>query len=132
MTTATSGSVATPLIYVNTSSDDVVDLTSSSLPVEIYGLGGNDTMIGSLYNDRLYGGDGDDQLYGGEGNDILIGGSGTDALYGGEGNDTLYVDKADVDISGGTGYDTVYVTNTDGIDLNVGITGAERFVGNVE
>jgi Ca2+-binding RTX toxin-like protein len=166
MTATTSGSGTSTPVITGTSFNDVIDLASYPLPVEIQGLGGNDSLTGTSFGDRLYGGDGEDRLYGGDGNDILdggtgadhlwgdsgndqlsggdgndelyggegydvlTGGTGADTLYGGAGNDALYVDKSDVDISGGIGYDTVYVTSTDGITLNVGTTGAERFVGN--
>src|SRR4051794_18556790 len=45
----------------------------------IYGLGGNDTLIGTPVDDRLYGG---------SGNDLLDGGSGADRLQGDSGFDT--------------------------------------------
>ena len=44
----------------------------------MYGLGGND---------RIVGGNGDDTLVGGAGNDVLIGGNGSDTLTGGSGAD---------------------------------------------
>ncbi|HEX8522819.1 MAG TPA: calcium-binding protein [Tepidisphaeraceae bacterium] len=62
------------------------------------GNGGNDTIVGSEFNDSLSGGDGDDvisgaigrdKIYGGEGNDALNGNGGDDRIYGGNGNDTL-------------------------------------------
>ena len=48
----------------------------------VYGLNGNDRIIGGVHNDYLYGGDGDD---------ILIASGGADTLNGGNGNDTLIV-----------------------------------------
>lgn len=66
--------------------------------VAYYGKGGNDTITGSIYNDRLYGDDGNDTLYGGVGDDTLYGGAGNDILSGGAGKNTFY---------GGAGNDTI-------------------------
>ncbi|WP_109439549.1 calcium-binding protein [Acinetobacter haemolyticus] len=65
----------------------------------LYGLAGNDYIIGHNQNDHLYGGDGDDILEGDGGNDYLDGGADNDHLYGGAGNDILI---------GGEGNDTLY------------------------
>ena len=46
---------------------------------------GNDTITGSLYNDKLRGYDGNDHIYGRLGNDYLYGGLGRDILSGGDG-----------------------------------------------
>ncbi|PJG69036.1 calcium-binding protein, partial [Acinetobacter seifertii] len=91
----------------------------------LFGLAGNDDIIGNNQNDHLYGGDGDDNLegndgddyldgdvdddhlYGGAGNDILIGGEGEDTLYGGDGSDIYIFDS-------GFGQDRI-------IDAKVGI-----------
>ena len=42
--------------------------------MNLYGLGGDDTLRGANMNDRLYGGSGNDSLYGSAGNDLLDGG----------------------------------------------------------
>lgn len=64
----------------------------------IYGLSGNDRIVGGSGADILVGGDGTDFLDGGLGTDILIGGTGDDILsgggdatefYGGAGNDVF-------------------------------------------
>ena len=51
--------------------------------------GGNDTVIGSLLDDRLTGTSGNDRLEGGAGYDTLTGGSGNDTLVGGFGINKL-------------------------------------------
>jgi len=56
---------------------------------DIFGLNGNDLLIGSSLDDRLDGGSGDDELRGLAGNDVLIGGDDRDRLLGGPGNDRL-------------------------------------------
>ncbi|WP_146346725.1 calcium-binding protein [Phaeobacter marinintestinus] len=63
---------------------------------EIYGYGGNDTLVGSNLDDRFVGGTGDDSLTGKAGDDALLGGDGNDTLTGGGGADL---------IDGGQGYD---------------------------
>ena len=83
-----------------------------------YVFGGNDTIIGSAFNDILpglagndviNGNAGNDTLKGGSGNDTLNGGSGADRLEGGTGNDTYIVDStADVLVeAAGAGTDTI-------------------------
>lgn len=58
---------------------------------QIFGLGGNDTLIGGAMNDTINGGIGNDDLSGSDGDDILIGGAGADTLDGGLGNDVLFL-----------------------------------------
>jgi Ca2+-binding RTX toxin-like protein len=94
-------------------------------PVTLYGLGGNDTLIGGLRGDSLYGNDGNDTLYGGGGNDILRGGSGDDVLHGDEGDDTLF---------GGPGndsfvFDQSYALGADMVVEFAGQGYADRLIG---
>lgn len=91
-------------VYYATDEDDVinVDLNARS----VYGLAGNDTIIGNAnFSNYLLGGDGNDyidgregydSLHGGAGNDIIIGGLGSDQLTGGEGVDTFVWSQKDV------------------------------------
>lgn len=66
----------------------------TATPVYLYGLAGNDTLVGNDSNDTLDGGDGNDRLYGGfYGDDYLNGRSGADTMTGGLGNDTYVVDN---------------------------------------
>lgn len=65
---------------------------SNSLPLvqtagdSIFGMEGDDTLVGDIANVLLSGGDGDDVLYGGEdGRQVLTGGTGNDTLVGGNG-----------------------------------------------
>ncbi len=51
----------------------------------LYGLNYDDTLVGSVGNDRLYGN---------EGSDILVGQAGSDKLYGTGGADLIYGDEA--------------------------------------
>jgi len=55
--------------------------------VFLFGMDGNDTLVGGYKNDYLDGGNGNDVLYGGAGSNILMGGAGNDTL-----NPTGYFD----------------------------------------
>ena len=70
-----------------------------------FALGGDDTVIGTNYDERIYGGDG---------NDELIGMGGDDRLYGGRGDDTLHASTGTSYLDGGEGSDDFRV------ELNVG------------
>ena len=56
-------------------------------------LGGNDTIIGTNFADKLDGHKGNDTIYGGRGNDQIIGGTGTNQVWGQGGRDTFYIAK---------------------------------------
>lgn len=58
---------------------DAVNCSVASLPVIIDGLGGDDWLVGSPYDDIVRGGDGCDRVAGGPGNDLVDGGPGNDA-----------------------------------------------------
>ncbi len=74
-----------------------------------FGFGGDDTLNGSIFGDRLLGGDGNDQLFGNGGDDVLDGGAGDDFMDGGTGIDTLN-----------------YFSATSGITINLGVTTAQN------
>ncbi|MCB8819158.1 calcium-binding protein [Microvirga rosea] len=77
--------------------------------VELYGMGGKDTLTGKGGGDRLYGGTGDDVLKGGGGSDQLDGGADNDtAVF--SGNQQAYTITRNAD-------GTYTVTGLDGTDL---------------
>jgi Ca2+-binding RTX toxin-like protein len=100
--------------------------------VQIFGLGGNDTLslnetngalpkanvFGGTGNDTITGGSGDDQLFGESDNDTLLGKGGTDLLAGGEGNDVLTGGSGDDQVFGQSGDDRLIWNPGDGSDLN--------------
>jgi C1A family cysteine protease len=88
--------------------NDYVDWSDATVPVEMRGNAGDDTLIGGSGNDILRGGVGDDVLIGGTGNNVLYGECGGDVLIGGIGNDVLYGEDGDDDLRGGAGTDTLY------------------------
>lgn len=58
-------------------------------PVTIYGLDGDDSLLGSANDDALLGSSGRDSMRGGGGGDIIFGDAGKDDLKGGPGGDEL-------------------------------------------
>ncbi|MNG85169.1 Bifunctional hemolysin/adenylate cyclase precursor [compost metagenome] len=86
---------------------DILDYSTKTESVRLYGYAGDDTLRGGSGNDLLRGGDGNDILNGGAGKDLLIGGSGNDTLIGGTGSDTALFELLDkLDVKGGNGTDT--------------------------
>lgn len=81
--------------------------TSTYSGAIVDGLGGDDTIYGSILGDTLRGGNGADILDGGAGGDVLRGDAGDDVLFGGAGNDSLY---------GGAGADWFWFEVGQGID----------------
>lgn len=112
------------------------DWPSQQAWLQLNGLGGNDTILGSIYNDALDGGDGDDILYsyggndsirGGNGIDYLNGGAGNDRLTGEAGNDQLYGENGVDWLDGGAGND--YLDAGAGDDVLVGGAGNDTMFG---
>jgi len=78
-------------VILGSETKNVIDLTADmndSLSALLRGLGGNDSLTGSSFGDKVYGDDGNDTLSGGAG--------GTDTLTGGAGNDTYEFGAGDV------------------------------------
>jgi len=63
----------------------------------LYGLGGDDILVGGLNDDNLFGSSGRDEMYGEGGDDLLVGDDDTvqDQLEGGSGQDTYLVNNND-------------------------------------
>lgn len=77
------------------SGDDTLIGSLGDLFTELYGEGGNDSLVGSEFDDLLLGGDGNDTLRGLAGDDCLVGEDGDDLLFGGDGIDQLIDDGHD-------------------------------------
>ena len=96
----------------------------------IYGLDGNDTLVGGALADLINGGNGHDTLYGQAGNDTLLGDVGNDWLSGGAGDDTLNGGVGDDYMDAGLGTDTVsYTSATVGVMVDLGLITAQNTVG---
>ncbi|MBM79804.1 MAG: hypothetical protein CMJ78_04335, partial [Planctomycetaceae bacterium] len=107
--------------------------------ININAMGGNDTVLGTAFDDTIDGGDGDDSLRGLQGNDVINGGigndklsgnAGNDVMDGGDGNDKIFGGSGKDNISGGDGNDTVCgqgsddtMSGGDGDDILNGSTG---------
>lgn len=92
------------------------------------GRGGNDTLLGGDGNDILSGGDGDDLVRGGPGNDTIEGDAGIDEVRGGPGNDLIDGNRGDDLLDGGNGKDTLLGGIDD--DVVLGRSGNDRVSGN--
>jgi hypothetical protein len=76
-------------------------------PVRLYGMDGNDLLLGGYRDDYLDGGNGDDVMYGSAGSDVLVGGDGNDRLNGcGYFDTTLGFTDSDDFLIGDKGNDT--------------------------
>ena len=87
----------------------------------IFGLGGNDTLYGSDYQEPTA----ESSRFGGIGGDLLRGGAGDDLLYGGGGDDTLYGDDGSL----GTAVGNDQLFGGDGNDFLRGGQGLDYFDG---
>ena len=94
------------VVFIGGRGSDRVVAANAVTPVELYGRGGNDLLVGGWRNDHLDGGGGNDRLMGGGGNDALYGRNGNDLLRGQSGSDFLDDGGAPGDhTEGGPGYD---------------------------
>ncbi|WP_422931535.1 beta strand repeat-containing protein [Singulisphaera sp. PoT] len=103
-------------LLVNGGAINIVGGTSTvanTTLIQVFGQAGNDTISldetnGALPGADLFGGGGDDTLVGGSGNDLLFGQAGNDTLLGKGGNDLLFGGDGDDTLTGGTGSDQVF------------------------
>jgi Ca2+-binding RTX toxin-like protein len=70
-------------------------------------LRGNDTVVGSAFDDGLFAYRGDDMIRGGKGSDFIDGGFGNDRLFGDAGADTLRGGPGNDELHGGSGNDSL-------------------------
>lgn len=79
-----------------TDSHDYMDFAAQSHRVALEARGGNDTLIGSAFNDELGAGDGDNVVNAGAGDDLIsMDGSGNNQIDGGAGYDTFVMRGGD-------------------------------------
>ena len=109
--------------FYGTAGNDWIDCRGTDADIAIFGLGGNDILIGGQGMNTIFGGEGEDfifgrgsrdflnggpgrdNIFGSGGGDVLVGGLGNDSLVGGEGSDVLYGGKGDDSLWGGPGTD---------------------------
>ncbi|MGI0491063.1 calcium-binding protein [Alkalinema pantanalense CENA528] len=106
---------------------------SSNSQIQVFGLGGNDTItideskgklptahiFGGLGNDIIKGGSAIDYLYGGDGNDFIDGNGGNDFAFLGAGDDVFQWDPGDGSdlVEGGLGLDTMIFNGSNGDEI---------------
>lgn len=86
------------LLFTGTTSNDTIDLRSSTQAYEIRARKGHDLVFGTSFDDVIWGDEGHDDLFGGDGNDLfLIAGAtaGEDVFDGGAGYDIVRADAGD-------------------------------------
>jgi len=101
--------------------------TADERVTALWGLSGDDELIGREADDRLYGGAGDDELDGGSGDDVLDGGEGADNLAGGSGRDRLFGEQGNDLLRGGLGADLLH--GQSGVDELLGGEGDDELDG---
>ena len=85
--------VAGVVEITGTEGDDVIcvpDPDNRQAFYVIYGLGGDDIIIGGDGTEWIYGGEGADTIYGGGSDDRIVGGADVDTVHGGVGMDRVY------------------------------------------
>jgi len=88
--------------------NDATALSTQLQSVQVWGLGGADTISTGDGNDRVYGNTGADSVSGGAGNDSIYGGQENDTVSGGGGNDQVAGDLGNDQVNGGSGNDVLY------------------------
>jgi Ca2+-binding RTX toxin-like protein len=108
-----------------------------SMPAEIHGEAGNDSIWGSNQGDTLFGNQGSDELRDFDGNDVayggygdlsdtagntFFGGTGNDSLFGGSGNDVFHTGDGEADfLNGGAGTSDVATDRDTSLDTTSNI-----------
>ena len=106
-------------IIIGSGGDDKIIGTTNASGQVIFGMDGNDTIIGR--------GTGPNFLSGNDGGDTIKGGKGADNIHGDAGNDTLKGNAGDDKIYGGTGNDNI--DGGAGADLINGSLGNDKLKG---
>lgn len=106
---------ASVVVFAGDGNDEVYVL---SVPAAIYGMRGNDYLVGGLR---------DDYIQGDEGNDVIKGYGGCDSIGGGDGDDLIFVSDEEGGPDGCTGVQEAYGEN--GNDYLRGSPGNDELVG---
>ena len=119
----TSSAGAGQVVALITGSNDLVDASAETDPVQLVGSGSNETLIGGAGDDLIVAGPGANSLVGGTGNDTLVSNKGDDTLVGGGGNDLFQINPGhDPLVIAPTGFNTLDFSIADlAITLNLGL-----------
>jgi hypothetical protein len=103
------GTLSGPTITIQGNVDnDFISLQAATVVgamAQIYGLDGDDHLVGGVNGAAFFGGNGQDLIEGGPGDDVIDGGDGNDNILAGDGNDTVNAGAGDDFMDGGPGTD---------------------------
>ncbi|HVT88930.1 MAG TPA: hypothetical protein VHD56_08770 [Tepidisphaeraceae bacterium] len=112
-------SLVTKVVIHGLDGNDLITVDPAvTIPVNLDGGKGNDSLIGGNGPGEFHGGDGDDSIIGGNSDDVMYGDAGKDTIKGGKGNDI---------VEGGAGNDSIQ--GNDGRDILVGGLDNDRLDG---
>ena len=112
-------------------SNNLVDASAESTPVELDGYGSNESLVGGSGNDVLVANTGSNSLAGGLGDDTLVSNKGCDSLFGGAGNDVFRINPGSDPLVNDTGGSNTldFSIASLGITINLGMdTGQTQVV----
>lgn len=112
---------------LGSASSDSFDFSTRTESLAIFGLAGDDMIVGTQAGDTLFGGAGDDVLDGRGGDDVLVDTLGANDLTGGDGSDVLMAGFGASTLAGGAEADTL-LGGTAG-DLLKGGAGNDLLIG---
>lgn len=96
------------IVVVGTSGADTFDFSESPVPVTFAAYGGNDTIIGSEFNDIIFAGAGNDNIKSMGGYDEIFGESGNNTIDSGNGDDVVHDSGNGDQVTLGNGTDYVH------------------------
>ncbi|RTE66260.1 hypothetical protein EH243_06600, partial [Amphritea opalescens] len=112
-------------VVEGTDNQDLLDYSSETDDLHIYGYGDNDVISGGSGDDLIRGGSGDDIIDAGAGDDVIIDGVGADTINAGEGDDSIYLLGAGfTSIDGGDGTDTLVLPTNLNLDFSSNTLGS--------
>jgi Ca2+-binding RTX toxin-like protein len=106
-----------------TGSNDLVDASAETDPVQLVSSGSNNSLIGGAGGDLLVAGSGANSLVGGSGDDTLVSSGGDDTLVGGSGSTLFQINPGhDPLVMGGSGTNMLdFSIASQSITLNLGL-----------
>lgn len=96
------------IVVFGTSGADTFDFSESPVPVTFAAYGGNDTIIGSEFNDIIFAGAGNDNIKSMGGYDEIFGESGNNTIDSGNGDDVVHDSGNGDQVTLGNGTDYVH------------------------
>ncbi|WCL54134.1 DUF4347 domain-containing protein [Gimibacter soli] len=126
-----------PAVNILVTARDALGLTSSrgfniqvSDAAEQTGSNGNDTLVGTDFDDFIKPGGGNDRIDSGNGRDTINGGTGDDTIHGGDDDDLLLGGVGNDSVRGDAGNDLIYAGRFDlGDDRVLGDEGSDTLGG---